>query len=213
MAWAANLSDPLLLSWFKPAHNPIIPRSPPGANHCPSFRDDSAAWRSRGERKMIASGCGAQLLYSSPDFRHWRYTGTLCDEGSECPSFWRLPNSSSARGGGATHVLKTGRFRLGTHDEGRQRFVPLPGHRGQPFPVQDGADGYSFDTYAGKDYVDGEARGRWHDWVQESTPRLCLPATRQLRAVDPRLLQQHTLARAEELGLDAEPPRCADLPA
>jgi hypothetical protein len=180
VAWAANLSDPLLAEWHNPSipldgyTNPIVPLSPPlpSPEHCPSFRDDSAAWRSGGQWKMIASGCGAQLLYTSADFVSWKYGGKLFDEGSECPSFWRLEPSplTGDAGGLATHVLKTGVFRLGTYDEAAQRFLPLPGSDGQPFPVQDGADGYSFDTYAGKDFVDAVGRRRWYDWVQESTP-------------------------------------------
>jgi sucrose-6-phosphate hydrolase SacC (GH32 family) len=173
VAFAANLSDPRLKVWRKPSYNPIIPHSPPGADHCPSFRDDSAAWRSQGEWKMIASGCSKQLLYSSKDFVIWRYEGNLFDEGSECPDFFELNTTALAAansGTAPTHVLKTGTFRLGSYNQTAQRFVPTAGAIGEPFPTQDGATGYSFDTYAGKSFVDGMGRRRWYEWVQELNP-------------------------------------------
>lgn len=179
MAYAANTSDPLLKLWLKPSYNPIIARSPGGVDHCPSFRDDSAAWRSQGEWKMIASGCSKQLLYASKDFISWRYEGNLFDEGSECPDFFIATTNTSSVADApenqaveltATHVLKTSSFRLGAYDEASQKFIPAAGTVGDPFPTQDGSTGYSYDTYAGKSFVDKLGRRRWYEWVQELNP-------------------------------------------
>lgn len=105
VAYSANISDPMLKLWLKPSYNPIIAHSPAGADHCPSFRDDSAAWRSQGEWKMIASGCNKQLLYTSNDFISWRYEGNLFDEGSECPDFFPInATASNAAAGVSTPV-------------------------------------------------------------------------------------------------------------
>jgi beta-fructofuranosidase len=70
VAMPSNVSDPLLTNWSKPDYNPVIPDSPP-SDPCPSFRDDTTAWRSNGEWKLINSGCNAQLLYTSKDFINW----------------------------------------------------------------------------------------------------------------------------------------------
>lgn len=118
---------------------------------------------------MLVSGCHDQMLYTSSDFKHWHFEGSFFDRGSECPDFFKLPDvvNTNASNISQQYVLKTEQFYIGSYDQKAQKFVPA----GRPFAVQDGADGYSYDTYAGKSFMD-ESSGlrRWFEWVQELTP-------------------------------------------
>ena len=118
VAYPADLDDPYLLDWVKPASNPI---------RCDleTQRDPSSAWRtSFGEWRMTYFHGG---VYTSQDFKRWDYVGGLFG-GAECPDFYPLPNptpgsekASGASGKGQdapNYVHATSGYQVGVYAEG-----------------------------------------------------------------------------------------------
>ncbi|KAK9833773.1 hypothetical protein WJX74_005433 [Apatococcus lobatus] len=83
VALPANLSDPMLVDWVKPADNPIIPAPPDGATN-QQFRDPTTAFYQDGAWRVAVGtqlNCsGTALLYSTQDFQSYTYNGVLASQ-------------------------------------------------------------------------------------------------------------------------------------
>ena len=151
LAQPANLSDPWLLDWEKPAHlNPIV-RLVNGSGINIRSRDPSTAWISaRGEWRYTDASAD---IYSSWDFERWEWVGNLPNFGTgDCPDFFPLPPAcegcdvpqptvvaSGGRSEQPTHVRSGGHdgvYVLGIYDEGAPNttgtWSPLPAFDPKP---------------------------------------------------------------------------------
>jgi sucrose-6-phosphate hydrolase SacC (GH32 family) len=132
LAYPSNVSDPLLVSWYKDAANPVIPEPPAGGGS--DFRDDTTAWwdeASNGWLMAVGARIDSDLasiaLYSSPDFATWNFSNFLWQRPGygmfECPDFFPLPGvpdlyvaKYSDNGDWAT---------VGTYDAANRTFTPM----------------------------------------------------------------------------------------
>ncbi|KAK8553983.1 hypothetical protein V6N12_030962 [Hibiscus sabdariffa] len=182
----ANLSDPYLRKWIKPARlNPVV--DPDQGVNASAFRDPSTAWWLNGHWRMAVGSKrnhrGIAYLYRSRDFFHWvkakhplhsaPHTGMW-----ECPDFYPVLLSgkqgldTSVVGKHVKHVLKVSLdvtrydyYTVGTYLIGKDRYVP-------DNTSVDGWAGLRYDYgnfYASKTFFDPAKKRRvlW-GWVNES---------------------------------------------
>lgn len=182
----ANLSDPLLQKWIKPANNPLI--VPDRWINSTAFRDPSTAWLGKdGHWRITISGVmretGIAHLYRSRDFLHWvkaRHPlhASFGTGNWECPDFFPVAVSginglnTSAMGPKVRHVLKISLdatryeyYTIGTYYTKLDRYVPDKG-------MIDGSKGLRLDygnCYASKSFFDPTTNRRilWA-WANES---------------------------------------------
>ncbi|KAE8657194.1 Acid beta-fructofuranosidase [Hibiscus syriacus] len=146
LAYPANLSDPLLLHWFKYPGNPVI--VPPTGIESDEFRDPTTAWIGPDGSWRIAVGSrcnstiGMSLVYQTTNFKDYELSeGVLhAVPGTgmwECVDFYPVSiNGSvgldtSAIGPGIKHVLKASlddtkldHYALGTYDPILDKWTP-----------------------------------------------------------------------------------------
>ena len=89
IAVPADLSDPLLTNWTKPAYNPIVENTQ---------RDPSTAWQTASGEWRLTNYEGK--IFSSKDFVHWqRPADGLAPFGeAECPDFFVVPAACTGNG-------------------------------------------------------------------------------------------------------------------
>ncbi|GLT94726.1 hypothetical protein SLE2022_124540 [Rubroshorea leprosula] len=181
----ANLSDPFLLKWVKPADNPIA--VPEAGMNASAFRDPTTAWFSNGHWKILVGSKrkhrGMAFLYRSLDFVHWTKAKhplhSAANTGMwECPDFYPVPVSgkqgldTSVLGENVKHVLKVSLdltryeyYTIGKYSPDQDRYVP-------DNTSADGWAGLRYDYgnfYASKTFFDPVKNRRilW-GWANES---------------------------------------------
>ncbi|XP_068661595.1 beta-fructofuranosidase, insoluble isoenzyme 1-like [Aristolochia californica] len=183
-----NLSDPYLVEWEKPDHNPLmVPNQENGIN-ASSFRDPTTAWYADGHWKVLVGNkrgkTGMALLYRSKDFKHWVKTKhplhSSKDTGMwECPDFYPVSEDgkrhgldTSINGKGVKHVLKVSLddtkfeyYTVGRYIREFDRYLP-------DNTSADDATGLRYDYgkfYASKTFFDHSKNRRllW-GWMNES---------------------------------------------
>ncbi|KAG9459070.1 hypothetical protein H6P81_003578 [Aristolochia fimbriata] len=183
-----DLSDPYLVEWEKPDHNPLMVPTQENGINASSFRDPTTAWYADGHWKVLVGNKrrrrGMALLYRSRDFQHWvkakhplhssKNTGMW-----ECPDFFpvsedgkRLGLDTSVKGEGVKHVLKVSLddnkyeyYTVGRYLSKIDRYVP-------DNTSADDATGLRYDYgkfYASKTFFDQSKNRRilW-GWMNES---------------------------------------------
>jgi beta-fructofuranosidase len=176
LALPANLSDPWLVDWQKPAHlNPTVRLVDPTIASSQGIngenRDPSTAWKSsRGEWRYTDA---SSAIYSSWDFEKWRNIGNIDWGTGDCPDFFVLPPpcpGCAAEGETVvvpTHVRSNVGYSLGRYEEGEPNstgsWTPLDPE--QPEINTDGNGPTTF--YAAKSFWDASKRRRimW-GWVR-----------------------------------------------
>ncbi|XP_068659990.1 beta-fructofuranosidase, insoluble isoenzyme 1-like [Aristolochia californica] len=183
-----DLSDPYLVEWEKPDHNPLmVPTQENGVN-ASSFRDPTTAWFADGHWKVLVGNKrrkrGMALLYRSKDFKHWvkakHPLHSSKDTGMwECPDFYPVSEDgrrhgldTSITGNGVKHVLKVSLddtkfeyYTVGRYIRQFDRYVPQN-------TSADDATGLRYDYgkfYASKTVFDQSKNRRvlW-GWMNES---------------------------------------------
>jgi len=166
VAVAADPNDPDLIKWNKIAENPVLD-SPPDSIKAVGWRDP-AVWK-EGDNWYMTIGCGElgvggiALLYSSKDFRSWKYLHPLATgkpdprvDASrpfgamwECPDFFRLDEKPFL-------LVATGnRYFTGTYSD----------HRLQQ--QNEGRIDFGSAAYAQKTMEDAKGRRIWWAWLRE----------------------------------------------
>ena len=81
VALPANMADPLLVNWTKPAYNPVIQLPP---NVTGGFRDPTTAWQGADNVWRLLVGCGdgeGTCMFKSTNFVNWSYVGPFHSHG------------------------------------------------------------------------------------------------------------------------------------
>ncbi|CAN0878040.1 Beta-fructofuranosidase, insoluble isoenzyme CWINV1 [Linum grandiflorum] len=193
IAYPKNLSDPYLIDWTKPPHNPIMTPTPGNQINASSFRDPSTAWLGPDDTWRLVTGSkfetkGVAILYKSKDFKHWaRITKPLHSAHGngmwECPSFYpvsvgtqnSIDTSKISNGTNVKYVLKVSLddikrdyYTIGDYSYETDIYNPINGS------IENGFSGLRYDYgkfYASKSFYDGQMKRRvlW-GWVNESSP-------------------------------------------
>ncbi|KAK5804096.1 beta-fructofuranosidase, insoluble isoenzyme 1 [Gossypium arboreum] len=182
----ANLSDPYLRKWIKPAGlNPVV--DPEAGVNASAFRDPTTAWWLSGHWRMVVGSKrnhrGMAYLYRSRDFIHWIKAKHPLHSAPrtgmwECPDFYPVLLSgkqgldTSVLGKQVKHILKVSLdvtrydyYTVGTYLTDEDRYVP-------DNTSIDGWAGLRYDYgnfYASKTFFDPAKKRRilW-GWVNES---------------------------------------------
>lgn len=187
LAYPANLSDPLLLHWFKYPGNPVI--YPPTGIETDEFRDPTTAWLGPDGTWRITIGSrfnttiGLSLVYQTTNFTDYELLDGVLHAvpGTgmwECVDFYPVAiNGSvgldtSALGPGIKHVLKASlddtkvdHYAIGTYDPITDKWSP-------DNPKEDVGIGLKVDYgryYASKTFYDENKQRRvlW-GWINET---------------------------------------------
>ncbi|XP_021892465.1 beta-fructofuranosidase, insoluble isoenzyme 1 [Carica papaya] len=185
----ANISDPHLENWIKPANNPLV--APDHTVNRTAFRDPTTAWLgSDGWWRMLVGSKnkrrGIAHLYKSKDFMNWvkakHPIHSRPDTGMwECPDFFPVPKSGEngldvgITGRDVRHVLKVSLdltryeyYTIGRYYPEIDRYIPYD-------TLVDGWAGLRPDYgnfYASKSFFDPKTNRRilW-GWANESDSR------------------------------------------
>ncbi|KAE8666316.1 Beta-fructofuranosidase, insoluble isoenzyme CWINV2 [Hibiscus syriacus] len=156
----ANLSDPYLRRWLKPARlNPVV--DPDQVVNASAFRDPSTAWWMNGHSRMVVGSKrnhrGIAYLYRSWDFFHWVKAKHPCIQHpiQACGNALILPG----------FVIRYDYYTVGTYLTDKDRYLP-------DNTSADGWAGLRYDYgnfYASKTFFDPAKKRRvlW-GWVNES---------------------------------------------
>jgi len=186
VAFPADLSDPLLISWVKHPANPVL-LPPPGIGK-KDFRDPTTAWLAPNGNWLLTIGSkinktGVSLIYETKDFVHYKLLDGLLHQvpGTgmwECIDFYPVSVANtngldtSVNGPGVKHVMKASLdddkmdyYALGTYEINKNLFTP-------DNPELDVGIGLKYDYgkfYASKSFYDQNKKRRilW-GWTRET---------------------------------------------
>ncbi|XVF54978.1 hypothetical protein PTKIN_Ptkin05aG0223900 [Pterospermum kingtungense] len=187
LAYPANLSDPLLIDWFKYPGNPVI--VPPNGIQPDDFRDPTTAWLGPDGTWRITIGSrikstiGISLVYQTTNFTNYKLLDGVLHAvpGTgmwECVDFYPVAINgtvgldTSTLGPGIKHVLKASlddtkvdHYALGTYDPVTDKWTP-------DNPEEDVGIGLKVDYgryYASKTFFDQKKERRilW-GWIDET---------------------------------------------
>ncbi|PWA63097.1 glycosyl hydrolases family 32 protein [Artemisia annua] len=185
VAYPANPSDPLLVSWVKDSANPVL--SPPHGIGYKDFRDPTTAWLTpQGKWRMVIGSkvnkTGIALLYDTEDFINYELQiGWLHDVSGtgmwECVDFYPVSKNESGLDTGVygpdvKHVLKASMdddrcdyYAIGTYNPVIGKWIPDD-------PKIDVGIGLRYDYgiyYASKTFYDQHKKRRilW-SWIKET---------------------------------------------
>lgn len=186
LAYPADPSDPLLISWVKYPRNPVL--FPPPGVAAKDFRDPTTAWSAKEEKWRVTIGSkinetGISLVYETRDFKNYELLDGVLHAvpGTgmwECIDFYPISTTetngldTSFTGPEVKHVLKASLdddkndyYALGVYDQENNTWVP-------DNPELDVGIGLRYDYgkfYASKTFYDQNKKRRvlW-GWVTET---------------------------------------------
>ncbi|PIA50133.1 hypothetical protein AQUCO_01300697v1 [Aquilegia coerulea] len=185
VAFPANLSDPLLIDWFKYSGNPVL--VPPPGIGAKDFRDPTTALQVSDKWRIVIGSrfntTGIALVYETTDFLSYKLLDGLLHEVPttgmwECVDFYPVSTTAangldtSVNGPGVKHVLKASLddtkkdyYALGTYDSETNTWTPDD-------PELDVGIGIRYDYgkyYASKTFYDQNKKRRilW-SWIGET---------------------------------------------